>query len=129
MQSTSRRTYCKRHNNIVDMMIAIAYSYEVQLVKSTGTDPSGPALDVLHTISVVRSWTLTQSTGGTKSFTGTMTIREIADTVNSVSASVTITADRSDLKIRIIMATQLTIGERNAKQRRTESRYHHDEAG
>lgn len=71
----------------------IGDDYEVKLTKSSGTDPAGPTLGSWHTISTTREWTLTQTTWGVKTFSGTMEIREIADTGNSVSASVTITAN------------------------------------
>lgn len=71
-----------------------ASDYEVQLTKSSGTDPSsGPALTSFHTISTTRQWTWTRTTVGSTSFVGTMTIREIADTSNSVSASVVISIE------------------------------------
>ena len=68
---------------------ATSSDYEVQLVKSSGTTPSGPSLSTYHTISTTRQWTLT-SVSGSKSFSGTMYIREIANTSNVVSASVNI---------------------------------------
>lgn len=68
-----------------------ASDYEVQLTKSTGTDPtSGPTLATYHTISSIRTWQWASTIEESYTFTGTMTIREIANTANSVSASVTI---------------------------------------
>lgn len=76
----------------IDAFVSTAASdYEVQLVKSSGFDPSaGPALTSWHTISTLRQWTWSTATSGLKTFNGTLTIREIADTGNSVSASVNI---------------------------------------
>ena len=75
---------------IDDLGGASASDYEVQL---TGTQSgvgtfSGPALSQFHAISTTRQWTLTRSTQGSATFSGTMTIREIANTSNSVSAVV-----------------------------------------
>lgn len=75
----------------IDDAGATASDYEVQLEKTSGTDPSsGPALASFHTINATLQWTWTSTTAGTTSFNGTLTIREIADTGNSVSASVSI---------------------------------------
>lgn len=68
-------------------------AYEIKLTKSTGTTPTGPSLDVFHTINATQSWTVSRSSVGITSFTGTMEIREIADTANSVSAFVSLTAE------------------------------------
>lgn len=71
-----------------------ASNYEVQLAKTSGTGTlSGPTLSTYHTISTTRQWTLTRTTVGTNTWIGTMTIREIADTSNSVSATVTLTVN------------------------------------
>ena len=71
-----------------------ASDYEVKLTKTAGTDPtSGPSLGVWHTISATRQWELNSTIIGLTSFSGTMDIREIADTGNSVSASVTLTVE------------------------------------
>ena len=76
-------------NNAAD----IGDSYEVKLTLTSGTTPSGPTLGAWHTISSTRQWTLTRVIYGVDTFSGTMEIREIANTSNSVSASVTITAN------------------------------------
>lgn len=71
----------------------IGDSYEVFLT-GTGNNPtSGPALDAWHTISSTQTWLLANAIEADVQFTGTMTIREIADTGNSVSAGVTLTAN------------------------------------
>lgn len=68
--------------------------YEVQMAQSSfvgGGTFSGPTLSQFHTISQTRQWTLSRSTQGTSTWNGTMTIREIANTSNSVNALVLLT--------------------------------------
>lgn len=68
--------------------------YEVQMVVASfigGGVFSGPALSQFHTISQTRQWTLNRETQGTSTWNGTMTIREIANTSNSVNALVLLT--------------------------------------
>lgn len=70
----------------------VGSDYEVQLTKTTGTTPTGPTLATYHALSSTRTWTITRVPTGTTSFTGTLTVREIADTSNTVSCTVTISA-------------------------------------
>ena len=70
---------------------ASSSDYEVQLTKTSGTDPtSGPALNSWNTISATRTWELNNTNAFDQTFVGTMTIREITNTSNSVSATVTL---------------------------------------
>ena len=76
---------------INDLTGVSASDYECYL-SGTGTTPSGPALNTWHTISATQQWTITRTTAGTSYFSGTLQIREIADTANTVSAAVTLSA-------------------------------------
>lgn len=70
-----------------------AADYECFLSLSGNTgDVSGPALSTWHGMGVTRQWTISSSSG-VRSVSGTMTIREIANTSNSVSASVSLSAE------------------------------------
>lgn len=74
----------------------VASDYEVQLVQSTSSGSAsrvGPALSTYHTISSTRAWTWEKTTVGSFTWTGTMYIREIADTSNIVSATVFISLE------------------------------------
>lgn len=62
--------------------------FETKLTQSTGDAPTGPSLATWHTINTEVQWDWL----GTEAFTGTLEIREIADTGNSGSATVTLTA-------------------------------------
>ncbi len=74
-----------------DNTFDVGDDFEVMLTGS-GYALSGPALATWFTISSTRQWTLEpEKEEGSQTFNGTMTIREIADTGNSVSALVTIT--------------------------------------
>ena len=77
----------------VDQVAGLGDDYEVRLTKSAGADPaSGPALATWHTISSNIVWEWTQSFGaGTTSFTGTLEVREITNTANIDSSSVSVT--------------------------------------
>ncbi len=78
----------------------VASNYEVQLAGSftTGSGTiSGPTLSSYHTISTTRQWTLTRTLVGIATWEGTMTIREIADTSNNVSASVFLNVENGSL--------------------------------
>ena len=67
---------------------ATASQYEAQLTKISGFTPDGPALASYHTISSDLTWDKTSTVEEIISFSGTLSIREIADTGNEVSASV-----------------------------------------
>lgn len=79
---------------------ATASDYEVRLsvTSSSGTATfSGPALGSFHTLSTTRQYTWTKTVVGSFQWNGTMTIREIADTSNSVSATVSISIENGSL--------------------------------
>lgn len=69
-----------------------AGDYEAYLTKTGGGLPSpGPAaLDTWISCDTNPSWSVTKTSFGLASWSGTLTIREKADTGNSVSASVSI---------------------------------------
>ncbi len=70
--------------------------YEAYMTKTSGTTPSGTAVDTWVTISSNLSWTLTRTSQGTTTFNGTLEIREIADTSNTTGAvSVIIECDNN----------------------------------
>lgn len=73
---------------------ATSSSYEVQLTGTLtgGGTLSGPALSSFHTINATRQWTVSRDVQGSSTFSGNMTIREIANTSNSVSAVVIMSA-------------------------------------
>lgn len=79
---------------IDDLGAQSASDFEVRLSVTSqgGAAIVGPTLGVFHTLSVDRQWTKTQVGTGSSFFSGTMTIREILNTSNSVSASVTLNA-------------------------------------
>lgn len=70
--------------------------YEVQATLSFGNTPdTGPALSTWHNLATTRTWTNTRTTGegvGSDTSTLSITIREVADTSNSVTNTYTITA-------------------------------------
>ena len=73
---------------------ATSSDYECYLTKTSGTDTNvGAALDTWHTISTTILFQLSNTIEADQTFVGTMTIREIANTSNSVSATVTLTAN------------------------------------
>ena len=77
---------------------ATASDYECQLVKSTGTDPtSGPGLSSWHTLSTSRQWDWVNNIEVELGFTGTLTVREILNTANSVAGAITIAADNGPI--------------------------------
>lgn len=85
---------------IDDFCSGSASDYEVRLsqTSSTGTATrTGPTLASFHTISATQQWTWTKTNVGSFSWTGTMTIREIANTSNTVSATVTISIENGSL--------------------------------
>lgn len=61
--------------------------FETQLTASTGTNPTGAALGVFLTINSSVQWDWTE----TDEFTGTLVVREIADTGNTDSAAISVT--------------------------------------
>jgi hypothetical protein len=66
-------------------------NYECKLT-GTGSTPNhyGLSLNTWYTLSSDRSWGLHQTTVGVKTFDGTLYIREIADTSNQVTCSISL---------------------------------------
>lgn len=72
---------------------SIGDAYEVMLTGTGDTpDADGYDLDTWYTIDTTITFRFVQTVIGVKSFTGTMTVREIAAPANSVSAAATMTA-------------------------------------
>lgn len=72
-----------------------AGDYEVQLSTGTilgGGNIVGPARGQFWGCGSTRQWTLVTTSQGTVTYSGTMTVREIANTSNSVSASVNLSS-------------------------------------
>lgn len=69
-------------------------NYECRMT-GTGSVPNyyGLVLNTWYTLSSDRSWAIAQTTSGSKSFNGTLEIREIADTSNIVSCSISLDAE------------------------------------
>ena len=83
---------------------AIGQYYEVRLTKSSGTSPiSGPGLGTFHSLGTTRSWTWETYTN-TIDFSGTVTVREIANTANSDSFTYGISLDCFTPDTKILMA-------------------------
>jgi len=68
----------------------VGSDFEARLTASSGSVDSGPSLSVWHTISSDLTWEITHGPSGTQEFVGTLEVREIANTGNSSSATVTI---------------------------------------
>jgi hypothetical protein len=66
-------------------------NYECKMT-GTGSTPNyyGLGLNTWYTLSSDRSWGLNQTSAGLKTFSGTLYIREIADTSNQVTCSISI---------------------------------------
>lgn len=73
-------------------------NYECYL-SGTGSTPNlyGLSLNTWYTLSVDRAWGIQQTTPGSKSFNGTLQIREIANTSNVVSCSISLSAEAGAL--------------------------------
>lgn len=69
--------------------------YECRLTKTSGTDPqTNPGLNTWLNCGTNRVWYLSRSTTpGITQFIGTLEIREVANTSNIVSATVTLTSE------------------------------------
>lgn len=77
--------------------------YEARLTKSSGTSPSsGPSLGTYATLSSNRTWQWT--TSSPLSFSGTVTVREIANTSNSDSFTYNLDLDCFLADTRILMS-------------------------
>ena len=77
--------------------------YEARLTKSSGTSPStGPALGSYHALSSNRAWQW--NTSSPLTFSGTVTVREIANTSNSDSFTYNLDLDCFLADTRILMA-------------------------
>jgi hypothetical protein len=70
-------------------------AYECKLDYVSGTAPTMGNLAAWETISATKTWSWSSTTFGTTNFSGTLYIREIANTSNIVSCSVTITLTNS----------------------------------
>ena len=82
---------------------AIGQYYEVMLTKSSGSSPySGPGLSTFHSLSSNRTWNWETTTS--LSFSGTVTVREIANTANSDSFTYSISLDCFLPDTKILMA-------------------------
>lgn len=66
-----------------DIQSGIGQFYECRLQQSSGTAPSGPALNTFHQINVSRTWTWAE----TDEFDGTLTVREIANPGTNVDSA------------------------------------------
>jgi hypothetical protein len=66
-------------------------NYECKMT-GTGTTPNdyGLSLNTWYTLSSDRTWGLIRTSSGSESFSGTLYIREIADTGNQVTCSITL---------------------------------------
>ena len=80
-----------------DKTSTIGDDYEVKLTKTSGglASPSGPTLATWHTINIDRLWTWIYGGGSPAFWNGTLEIREIANTSNSDSSSVSIELETS----------------------------------
>jgi len=81
---------------------AIGQYYEVQLVKSSGSSPSTGSLNTWLALSSNRSWNWQTTTS--LDFSGTVTVREIANTSNSDSFTYSISLDCFLPDTKILMA-------------------------
>jgi hypothetical protein len=75
----------------IDDKAADPSDYECKM-EGTGNTPNdyGLSLSTWYTISTDRTWGLIRTAAGSEAFTGTLYIREIADTGNQVTCSITI---------------------------------------
>lgn len=74
---------------------AAGAAYEASISGVTGTTPSGPAAGVWSTLATDRTWSITQASAGSSTSSFTLTIRQVSNTSNSVSCSVTLTANNN----------------------------------
>lgn len=82
----------------IDDAGATSSLYEAYLTKTagSGTITAGPSLDNWHTIDTDLVWTMTYTTVGTFTWVGTLTIREIANTGNTVSCQFILFCNNTD---------------------------------
>lgn len=73
-----------------------ASDYAVRLTIVSGTVTSGPAMATSHNLSTTRTWTVSQSTNGSKVFEGTLEIRAAHNDAVLDSCAVTMTANFDD---------------------------------
>lgn len=82
----------------IDNKSATKSDYECKM-EGTGTTPNdyGLNLSTWYTLSSDRTWGLIRTTSGQEQFNGTLYIREIADTSNQVTCSITIDVEAGQL--------------------------------
>jgi hypothetical protein len=73
------------------LLTGSAGDYEI-FVTGTGDTPTGSALDTWLALSSNRTWTLTETAVGTKSFSGTYKLRRASDSVETDAKTFAITA-------------------------------------
>ena len=77
-----------------DKTSTLGDDYEVELSKTSGTlTSSGPAVDTWHTISTDRIWTWSSTAPFEVTWNGTIEVREIANTSNTDTSSISITLE------------------------------------
>ncbi len=75
-------------------------NYECKMVRTSGVSSAnlyGLSLNTWYTLSTDRAWGIQRTTAGSSEFHGTLYIREIADTSNQVTGSVSLYADAGNL--------------------------------
>jgi len=77
---------------ISDGTATIGDAYEVRIT-GTGDTPTGLALNTWYTINTSRVWQLEADEANLLEFSGTITIREIANTANNADSSVDIVSE------------------------------------
>ena len=82
----------------IDNKSATMSDYECKM-EGTGSTPNlyGLSLSTWYTLSIDRAWGIQRTIAGTSSFAGTLYIREIADTGNQVTCTISLTADAGTL--------------------------------
>lgn len=82
----------------IDNKSATKSDYECKM-EGTGTTPNdyGLNLSTWYTLSSDRTWGLIRTTSGQEQFNGTLYIREIADTGNQVTCSISIDVEAGQL--------------------------------
>jgi hypothetical protein len=80
----------------IDDKSATMSDYECQLVRISGASSAnlyGLNLSTYYTLSSDRAWGIQRTSSGSTTFTGTLYIREIANTSNVVTCGISLTAD------------------------------------
>lgn len=84
----------------IDDKSATMSDYECQLVRVSGVSTAplyGLNLSQWYTLSTDRAWGIQQTSQGSKDFTGTLHIREIANTSNVVTGTVVLQVEAGNL--------------------------------